>query len=67
MVSGTVVTVGVAKCRSAAHAKISQEKACMRARSANNVANTGAGTPRGRFVISGQRILWGKHPSDVEY
>ena len=36
--------------RSAALSKISQEKACMRARSANNVANTGGGTPRGRFV-----------------
>ena len=36
--------------RSAAHAKISQGKASMRARSANNVAYTGAVTPRGRFV-----------------
>ena len=36
--------------RSAAHAMMLQGKACMRARSANNVAYTGAGTPRGRFV-----------------
>ena len=42
----------------AAHAKISEEKVCMRARSENNVSCIGVRTSQGRFVTVGNKEFW---------